>query len=152
MSWSLPSTPVPAHPTPGAAACLPRNSPRKSARPTRYLTITAPPAVMNKLDLLISSQEKKNKKNIKLRLFYFKTFDSLTCCVLCVLLCRLRSVSDSALRKTHADQISVSSSGSSSSDMEDLSGPQPTPFRLKLKVRLRPQRGRWGSGVENFKL
>lgn len=48
-------------------------------------------------------------------------------------LAMLRSVSDSALRKTHADQISVSSSGSSSSDMEDLSGPQPTPFRLKLK-------------------
>lgn len=54
--------------------------------------------------------------------------------VVCV--CRLRSVSDSALRKTHADQISVSSSGSSSSDMEDLSGPQPSPLRLKLKVRV----------------
>lgn len=65
--------------------------------------------------------------------FYFEAFDH-NRCVLFVLLCRLRSVSDSALRKTHADQISVSSSGSSSSDMEDLSVPQPTPFRLKLKV------------------
>uniref|UniRef100_A0A3Q1GMG5 Ral guanine nucleotide dissociation stimulator-like 3a n=1 Tax=Acanthochromis polyacanthus TaxID=80966 RepID=A0A3Q1GMG5_9TELE len=36
-------------------------------------------------------------------------------------LARLRTGSDSCLRKTHADQISVSSSGSSSSDMEDLS-------------------------------
>lgn len=48
-------------------------------------------------------------------------------------LASLRTVSDSALRKTHADQISVSSSGSSSSDMEDLSAPQPSPLRLKMK-------------------
>ncbi|TDH16471.1 hypothetical protein EPR50_G00019780 [Perca flavescens] len=48
-------------------------------------------------------------------------------------LATLRSSSDSSLRKTHADQISVSSSGSSSSDMEDLSGPQPSPLRVKLK-------------------
>ncbi|XP_026159727.1 ral guanine nucleotide dissociation stimulator-like 1 isoform X2 [Mastacembelus armatus] len=45
----------------------------------------------------------------------------------------LRTGSDSSLRKTHADQISVSSSGSSSSDMEDLSGSQPSPIRLKIK-------------------
>nr|XP_020451940.1 ral guanine nucleotide dissociation stimulator-like 1 isoform X2 [Monopterus albus] len=45
----------------------------------------------------------------------------------------LRTVSDSCLRKTHADQISVSSSGSSSSDMEDLCAPQPSPLRLKIK-------------------
>ncbi|XP_040002022.1 ral guanine nucleotide dissociation stimulator-like 1 [Xiphias gladius] len=48
-------------------------------------------------------------------------------------LASLRTVSDSSLRKTHADQISVSSSGSSSSDMEDLSAPQPSPLRLKFK-------------------
>ncbi|XP_044045554.1 ral guanine nucleotide dissociation stimulator-like 1 isoform X2 [Siniperca chuatsi] len=48
-------------------------------------------------------------------------------------LASLRTVSDSSLRKTHADQISVSSSGSSSSDMEDLATPQPSPLRLKLK-------------------
>ncbi|XP_039663127.1 ral guanine nucleotide dissociation stimulator-like 1 isoform X2 [Perca fluviatilis] len=48
-------------------------------------------------------------------------------------LATLRSSSDSSLRKTHADQISVSSSGSSSSDMEDLSGPQPSPLRVKIK-------------------
>ncbi|XP_035494066.1 ral guanine nucleotide dissociation stimulator-like 1 isoform X2 [Scophthalmus maximus] len=48
-------------------------------------------------------------------------------------LATLRSVSDSSIRKTHADQISVSSSGSSSSDMEDLSTPQLLPLRLKLK-------------------
>ncbi|XP_029365547.1 ral guanine nucleotide dissociation stimulator-like 1 isoform X2 [Echeneis naucrates] len=47
-------------------------------------------------------------------------------------LASLRTPSDSSLRKTHADQISVSS-GSSSSDMEDLSVPQPSPLRLKLK-------------------
>lgn len=51
----------------------------------------------------------------------------------CVCTRRLRTVSDSSLRKTHADQISVSSSSSSSSEMEDLSAPQPYP-RLKLKV------------------
>ncbi|KAJ3614987.1 hypothetical protein NHX12_018556 [Muraenolepis orangiensis] len=39
-------------------------------------------------------------------------------------------------RKTHSDQISVSSSGSSGSEMEDLSSPPPPPqplLRLKLK-------------------
>ncbi|XP_029706940.1 ral guanine nucleotide dissociation stimulator-like 1 isoform X3 [Takifugu rubripes] len=40
-----------------------------------------------------------------------------------------RTVSESSLRRTHADQISVSSSGSSNADMEDLTAPQP----LKLK-------------------
>ncbi|XP_041641296.1 ral guanine nucleotide dissociation stimulator-like 1 isoform X2 [Cheilinus undulatus] len=45
----------------------------------------------------------------------------------------LRTSSDGMPRKTHADQISVTSSGSSSSDMEDLSIPQPSPLRLKLK-------------------
>ncbi|XP_055363492.1 ral guanine nucleotide dissociation stimulator-like 1 isoform X2 [Betta splendens] len=45
----------------------------------------------------------------------------------------LRTGSDSCVRRTHADQISVSS-GSSGSDMEDLSGPQPLcPIRLKVK-------------------
>lgn len=48
-------------------------------------------------------------------------------------LASLRTASDSSLRKTHADQISVSSSGSSSSDMEDLTVPQPSPLRLKFK-------------------
>ncbi|XP_077427398.1 ral guanine nucleotide dissociation stimulator-like 1 [Vanacampus margaritifer] len=41
--------------------------------------------------------------------------------------------SDGSLRKTHADQISVSSSSSSSSDMDDLSVPHSSPLRLKLK-------------------
>ncbi|XP_056890421.1 ral guanine nucleotide dissociation stimulator-like 1 isoform X1 [Takifugu flavidus] len=41
----------------------------------------------------------------------------------------MRTVSESSLRGTHADQISVSSSGSSNADMEDLTAPQP----LKLK-------------------
>ncbi|XP_064857489.1 ral guanine nucleotide dissociation stimulator-like 1 isoform X2 [Oncorhynchus nerka] len=35
--------------------------------------------------------------------------------------------------KTHSDQLSVSSSGSSGSEMEDLSSPQPSPLRVKLK-------------------
>ncbi|KAL6110534.1 uncharacterized protein ACO6RY_19598 [Pungitius sinensis] len=35
------------------------------------------------------------------------------------------------LRKTHADQISVSSSGSSSSELEDLGAPPLSPLRLK---------------------
>ncbi|CAG03312.1 unnamed protein product, partial [Tetraodon nigroviridis] len=43
----------------------------------------------------------------------------------------MRTVSESSLRRTHADQISVSSSGSSNADMEDLSTPQP----LKLNFR-----------------
>ncbi|XP_040041734.2 ral guanine nucleotide dissociation stimulator-like 1 isoform X1 [Gasterosteus aculeatus] len=41
--------------------------------------------------------------------------------------------SNSYLRKTQADQMSVSSSGSSSSEMEDLAVPQLSPLRLKLK-------------------
>ncbi|XP_026216261.1 ral guanine nucleotide dissociation stimulator-like 1 isoform X2 [Anabas testudineus] len=45
----------------------------------------------------------------------------------------LRTGCDSSIRKTHADQISVSSGSSSSSDMEDLSNPQPSPIRLKVK-------------------
>ncbi|XP_077381736.1 ral guanine nucleotide dissociation stimulator-like 1 isoform X2 [Festucalex cinctus] len=40
---------------------------------------------------------------------------------------------DVSLRKTHADQMSVSSSSSSSSDMDDLSVPHSSPLRLKLK-------------------
>ncbi|XP_049427858.1 ral guanine nucleotide dissociation stimulator-like 1 isoform X1 [Epinephelus fuscoguttatus] len=48
-------------------------------------------------------------------------------------LASLRTASESSLRKTHADQISVSSSGSSSSEMEELSAPQHSPHRLKLK-------------------
>lgn len=39
------------------------------------------------------------------------------------------------MRTSHSDQISVSSSGSSGSDLEDLSIPHPSPFRLKLKVK-----------------
>lgn len=49
-----------------------------------------------------------------------------------VLVCRMRTVSESSLRRTHADQISVSSSGSSNADMEDLTVSQP----LKLKFRV----------------
>ncbi|XP_055014713.1 ral guanine nucleotide dissociation stimulator-like 1 isoform X2 [Boleophthalmus pectinirostris] len=45
----------------------------------------------------------------------------------------LRSGSDSSSRRTHSDQISVCSSGSSSSDMEELNVPNPYPLRLKLK-------------------
>ncbi|KAG7491598.1 hypothetical protein MATL_G00005350 [Megalops atlanticus] len=45
----------------------------------------------------------------------------------------LLTVSEGSARKTHADQISVSSSGSSGSEMEDLSTPQSSPIRLKLK-------------------
>ncbi|XP_005924996.1 ral guanine nucleotide dissociation stimulator-like 1 isoform X1 [Haplochromis burtoni] len=48
-------------------------------------------------------------------------------------LAALRTSVDTPIRKTHADQISVSSSGSSGSDMEDLSVPQLSPLRLKLK-------------------
>lgn len=44
----------------------------------------------------------------------------------------MRTASESSLRRTHADQISVSSSGSSNADMDDLSAPQP----LKLKFRV----------------
>lgn len=43
----------------------------------------------------------------------------------------LLSASENSNRKTHSDQISVSSSGSSGSEMEDVSSPQP--LRLKLK-------------------
>lgn len=49
-----------------------------------------------------------------------------------VFVCRMRTVSESSLRRTHADQISVSSSGSSNAEMEDLTAPQP----LKLKFRV----------------
>ncbi|KAL2087078.1 hypothetical protein ACEWY4_018137 [Coilia grayii] len=42
---------------------------------------------------------------------------------------------DSSSRKTHADQISVSSSGSSGSEMEDLPSPSALPPRLKLQSR-----------------
>uniref|UniRef100_A0A8C6WUF2 Ral guanine nucleotide dissociation stimulator-like 3a n=1 Tax=Neogobius melanostomus TaxID=47308 RepID=A0A8C6WUF2_9GOBI len=45
----------------------------------------------------------------------------------------LRSGSDGSSRRTHSDQISVCSSGSSSSDMEELTVPNPYPLRLKLK-------------------
>ncbi|XP_072319382.1 ral guanine nucleotide dissociation stimulator-like 1 [Eucyclogobius newberryi] len=45
----------------------------------------------------------------------------------------LRSGSDGSSRRTHADQISVCSSGSSSSDLEELNVPNPYPLRLKLK-------------------
>ncbi|XP_031419656.1 LOW QUALITY PROTEIN: ral guanine nucleotide dissociation stimulator-like 1 [Clupea harengus] len=41
--------------------------------------------------------------------------------------------SESSGRKTHADQISVSSSGSSGSEMEDMSSPSASPLRLKLQ-------------------
>ncbi|KAK7929563.1 hypothetical protein WMY93_005958 [Mugilogobius chulae] len=45
----------------------------------------------------------------------------------------LRSGSDGSTRRTHSDQISVCSSGSSSSDLEELNVPNPYPLRLKLK-------------------
>lgn len=48
-------------------------------------------------------------------------------------LAAFRTSGDTPVRKTHADQISVSSSGSSGSDMEDLPVPQPSLLRLKLK-------------------
>ncbi|XP_061535473.1 ral guanine nucleotide dissociation stimulator-like 1 [Phycodurus eques] len=44
-----------------------------------------------------------------------------------------QATSDRSLRKTHTDQMSVSSSSSSSSDMDDLSIPHSSPHRLKLK-------------------
>ncbi|KAL1005805.1 hypothetical protein UPYG_G00064200 [Umbra pygmaea] len=44
------------------------------------------------------------------------------------------SVRDVSSRKTHSDQISVSSSGSSSSDMDDISSPQCTPLRGNAKT------------------
>ncbi|KAM4751031.1 ral guanine nucleotide dissociation stimulator-like 1 isoform 2-T3 [Anableps anableps] len=47
--------------------------------------------------------------------------------------CRLLANKLASLRISHSDQISVSSSGSSGSDLEDLSTPQPSLFRLKLK-------------------
>ncbi|XP_047222913.1 ral guanine nucleotide dissociation stimulator-like 1 isoform X1 [Girardinichthys multiradiatus] len=47
--------------------------------------------------------------------------------------CRLLANKLALLRTSHSDQISVSSSGSSSSELEDLSNLQPSPFRLKLK-------------------
>ncbi|KAJ8363431.1 hypothetical protein SKAU_G00122620 [Synaphobranchus kaupii] len=43
------------------------------------------------------------------------------------------TASEGSGRKVHADQISVSSSGSSGSEMEDLPTPQSSPHRLKLK-------------------
>ncbi|KAJ8264034.1 hypothetical protein GJAV_G00144330 [Gymnothorax javanicus] len=48
-------------------------------------------------------------------------------------LASLLSTGEGSGRKMHADQISVSSSGSSGSEMEDLSSPQSSPSRLKLK-------------------
>lgn len=45
----------------------------------------------------------------------------------------LRSGSDGSSRRSHSDQISVCSSGSSSSDMDELSVPNPYPLRLKFK-------------------
>lgn len=47
--------------------------------------------------------------------------------------CRLLANKLALMRTSNSDQISVSSSGSSGSDLEDLSIPQPSPFRLKLK-------------------
>lgn len=55
-----------------------------------------------------------------------------------VCVCRMRTVSESSLRRTHADQISVSSSGSSNADMEDLSTPQP--LKLNFRVSNTPSR------------
>uniref|UniRef100_H3D3D8 Ral guanine nucleotide dissociation stimulator-like 3a n=1 Tax=Tetraodon nigroviridis TaxID=99883 RepID=H3D3D8_TETNG len=55
-----------------------------------------------------------------------------------VCVCRMRTVSESSLRRTHADQISVSSSGSSNADMEDLSTPQP--LKLNFRVSRTPRR------------
>ncbi|KAM9857681.1 LOW QUALITY PROTEIN: ral guanine nucleotide dissociation stimulator-like 1 [Aulostomus maculatus] len=52
------------------------------------------------------------------------------------LLTRLRPVSDRNLSKTQADQISVSSSGSSSSDMEEPLAPQPSPLGFNLSGSL----------------
>ncbi|KAM6972449.1 ral guanine nucleotide dissociation stimulator-like 1 [Aplochiton taeniatus] len=43
----------------------------------------------------------------------------------------LLSAGESSNRKTHSDQISVSSSGSSGSEMEDMSSPQPLHLKLK---------------------
>ncbi|KAJ8283743.1 hypothetical protein COCON_G00025930 [Conger conger] len=45
----------------------------------------------------------------------------------------LVTASEGSGRKMHADQISVSSSGSSGSEMEDVTTPQPSPRRFKLK-------------------
>ncbi|XP_033829897.1 ral guanine nucleotide dissociation stimulator-like 1 isoform X2 [Periophthalmus magnuspinnatus] len=45
----------------------------------------------------------------------------------------LRSGSDRSSQRTCSDQISVCSSGSSSSDLEELNVPNPYPLRLKLK-------------------
>ncbi|XP_075946748.1 ral guanine nucleotide dissociation stimulator-like 1 isoform X1 [Anarhichas minor] len=50
-------------------------------------------------------------------------------------LASLRTGSYNSLRKTHADQISVSSSSSSSSELEDLSVTQPSPSPLRLKLK-----------------
>ncbi|KAM4594920.1 ral guanine nucleotide dissociation stimulator-like 1 isoform 2-T3 [Fundulus diaphanus] len=47
--------------------------------------------------------------------------------------CRLLANKLASLRNSHSDQISVSSSGSSGSDLEDLSIPHLSPLRLKLK-------------------
>ncbi|KAM8879849.1 ral guanine nucleotide dissociation stimulator-like 1 isoform 2-T2 [Spinachia spinachia] len=48
-------------------------------------------------------------------------------------LATLQTGSNHSLRKTQVDQMSVSSSGSSSSEMEDLTAPQPSPLRRKPK-------------------
>lgn len=48
--------------------------------------------------------------------------------------CRLLSGSDNFPKKTFADQISVSSSGSSGSEMEDLGSPNLSPLRYKAQV------------------
>ncbi|XP_051940839.1 ral guanine nucleotide dissociation stimulator-like 1 isoform X1 [Hippocampus zosterae] len=44
-----------------------------------------------------------------------------------------RATSDGSLGKTHVDQMSVSSSSSSGSDVDDLCVPHSSPLRLKLK-------------------
>lgn len=49
-------------------------------------------------------------------------------------MCRSRATSDGSLGKTHVDQMSLSSSSSSGSDMDDPCVPHSTPLRLKLKV------------------
>lgn len=55
-----------------------------------------------------------------------------------VFVCRMRTVSESSLKRTHADQISVSSSGSSNADMEDLTGPQPLKLNFRVSKNKKP--------------
>lgn len=107
--WSHQLTPVPAIPTPGATGSSTRNWPRECYFNMQFWLILW------------------NQTILKEKCFFCDAcFSSAHC--------RLLSGSENFSKKTFADQISVSSSGSSGSEMEDLSSSNLSPLRYKVQV------------------